>query len=200
MRKVFTVSISVVAVFSLVVATAFAGSKCCSADKQTSVEAAGCAAVVKSTSGHTCTTEEMAACAARLGIEVEQCRKLCASGDIKMVRISIEGMTSKSCENAVSESLEKASGVVRVHDISYQIGTASVCIDRTKGSTEDLVKTISKKGYEAEIILAETKVTCVKDTKKACSTTGKKCCASKSACTKKEKAACSGKTKVDKLE
>ena len=101
-----------------------------------------------------CSPEHAAACAAKLGITVEDCQKLCASGDYTHINMSIKGMTGTGCENAISTCLQAVPGVVKVGVVSYKDGTAYLMIDPKKVKNEDLVTAVSSKGYQAEVIPA----------------------------------------------
>jgi len=101
-----------------------------------------------------CTPEEAAACAAKLGISPEECQKLCASGEYTPVNMSIKGMTCTGCENTITTCLQALPGVVKVGVVSYKDGSAFVVVDPKKVNNEELVKAISDKGYQAEVIPA----------------------------------------------
>jgi copper chaperone CopZ len=101
-----------------------------------------------------CTPEHAAACAAKLGLSLEECQKLCASGEYTHVNMSIKGMTCGSCESKITTCLQALPGVVKVGVVSYKDGSAFVMIDPKKVNNEDLVKAISDNGYQAEVIPA----------------------------------------------
>lgn len=101
-----------------------------------------------------CTAGEAAACAAKMGLPVEECQKLCATGEYTMVSMSVKGMTCTSCESKISAGLTQVPGVVKVGKVSYQEGTAYVMVDPKKVKNEELVKAVGDTGYQAEIIPA----------------------------------------------
>ncbi|MEW5796128.1 MAG: cation transporter [Candidatus Zixiibacteriota bacterium] len=101
-----------------------------------------------------CTPGEAAACAAKMGMSVEECQKLCASGEYTMVNMSIKGMTCGGCESSVTASLAQMPGVVKVGKVSYKEGTAFVMVDPKKVKSESLLKAVSDKGFQAEIVPA----------------------------------------------
>ena len=91
-----------------------------------------------------CSPEHAAACAAKLGMTVEECQKLCATGDYTHVNMSIKGMTCTGCENTISTCLQTVPGVVKVGLVSHKEGTAFVLVDSKKVKNEELVKAISR--------------------------------------------------------
>jgi copper chaperone CopZ len=106
-----------------------------------------------SAAGH-CTAENAGACAAKMGMPVEECQKLCASGEYTMISMSVKGMTCTGCENTITTCLQELPGVVKVGKVSYQDGTAYVMIDPKKVKNEALITAVSNKGYKAEVIPA----------------------------------------------
>lgn len=100
-----------------------------------------------------CTPEEMAKCAEKLGISPEECQKMCASGDMSHISMSIRGMTTGGCEEAVTASLQEVPGVVRVHAVSRKSGEANLCISKDV-EEKALLRAVSSKGFQAEIIPA----------------------------------------------
>lgn len=100
-----------------------------------------------------CTDEEMAACAAKMGVSVEECKKMWATGNMSVVNISIQGMTCGGCENSISAALESVPGVVKVQSVSHKDGTARLCITK-EADQSALIKAVTNKGYQAEFIQA----------------------------------------------
>ena len=177
---------------------ASADSKTCSASTKAinaSGEKAACSATctdasktnaMKASANGVCTKADMAACAEKMGVSVEECMKMCGeNGTMTMHKISIEGMTCGSCENSVKTAIEAVPGVQKVVSISYKDANAVVCVDKNSTCTETLTKAISDKGYKAQLIPAVATNATAVDAKGSCSKT----------CTAAEKAACAAKEK-----
>jgi len=145
MKRTLYLTIALVALVAFVTAPAvsLAGSSCNKSDNSHQMSAKG-----------QCTPGEAAACAAKLGLSLEECQKLCASGEYSHVNMSIKGMTCTGCENTITTCLQALPGVVKVGVVSYKDGTAFVMVDPKKVKNEDLVMAISDKGYQAEVIPA----------------------------------------------
>jgi len=148
MKRAFSVTFALLAVVVLVASprVSLAGSCGDRAAKTTGAEQI-------SAKTH-CSAEGAAACAAKMGMPVEECQKLCASGEYTMVSMSIKGMTCTGCENTITTCLQELPGVVKVGKVSYQDGTAFVMIDPKKVKNEAMVTAVSNKGYKAEVIPA----------------------------------------------
>ena len=101
-----------------------------------------------------CTAENAEACAAKMGMTPEECKQLCASGNYTMVSMSIEGMTCTGCENSIRTALKELPGVIHVGKVSHEEGRAYVLVDHEKATDQNLVTTVSSKGYKAQIIPA----------------------------------------------
>jgi copper chaperone len=216
MRKTMGFAIAALAFVAFTVAPI--GVMACGNDKKTSADKgaetqtisskSGCAAGAKQANATqadaklaNCPAGSKEACAARLGLSVDDCQKVCAQGHYTLVSMNVKGMTCGSCEKTVSASLGEVPGVVRVGKVDYQTGKAYVLIDPTKVKDELLVKAVSSKGYEAEVIPAvavepakaegnASKMDAAHDgcsaaQKAACAATGKTC-GSKKATEKKE--------------
>ena len=153
MKRMLSVMFGLMALAALMAAPAV--SFACDGDKsaQSAQTAQTTGNHMASAKGH-CSAEQASACAAKMGMTVEECQKLCASGEYTMVNMSIKGMTCGGCESSVSASLAQMPGVVKVGRISYKEGTAFVMVDPKKVKSESLVKAVSDKGFQAEIIPA----------------------------------------------
>ena len=172
---------------------ASADSKTCSATKaiNASGDKASCSATcseatktnaMKASANGVCTKADMAACAEKMGVSVEECMKMCGeNGTMTMHKISIEGMTCGSCENSVKTAIEAVPGVQKVVSISYKDANAVVCVDKKSNCTETLTKAITDKGYKAQIMPAVATTTTAEGAKASCS----------KSCSAAEKAACS---------
>jgi copper chaperone CopZ len=146
-----------------------------------------------------CKPEHAAACAAKLGLSPEECQKLCASGEYSHVNMSIKGMTGTGCENTITTCLQTLPGVVKVGMVSSKDGSAFVLIDPKKVNNEELVKAVSDKGYQAEIIPAVSMTPAEAQTvgaKPACGAAAAAACAKK--CSKPCGAATPKTDKADK--
>lgn len=64
--------------------------------------------------------------------------------DTERINLTIEGMTCEHCVRAVRNRLEKTPGV-QVENVA--IGSASVRVDRSKASLDDVRDAISDEGY-----------------------------------------------------
>lgn len=171
MSKRLTLMLSLLLVVALV-QMPLAGSNCSGVKKTASTEAK----MVSGDKAH-CTATDAAACAAKMGMTVEECQALCASGDFTVVEMSVKGMTCTGCENTITAALKELPGVVHVGKVSYEEGMAYVMIDAKKAKTESLVSAVSGKGYKAEVVPAVATTSTVNDAKgKACSITAKKGC------------------------
>ena len=145
MKRTLSLTLALVALVALVTVPAvlLASSDCAKSDKSHQMSAKG-----------QCTPGEAAACAAKMGLSPEECQKLCASGEYSHVNMSIKGMTCTGCESTITTCLQTLPGVVKVGVVSYKDGSAFVMIDPKMVNNEDLVKAISDKGYQAEVIPA----------------------------------------------
>jgi len=191
LKKALTLFVLALAAMAMMTSFALAGDSC-SADKTNAKAASAdgktCTAD-KAVSGKVCTAEEIAACAKATGVSAEECAKACAEGKLIKHTISIKGMTCESCENSVKTALTKIEGVKHVMSVSHKAETAVVCIDPTVCKTESLVKAVTAKGYQAQMVNAVAKTSDVKEaSSKSCSKT----------CTAAEKAACDAKKKDSK--
>ncbi len=193
MKKIITLTLSLLAVVALVVApaTSFAGEGCGKAKAKTADAKAHCSG------------EEAKACAGKLGLSVEECKTLCAVEGHKFVSLSIEGMTCGACENSITTALQEIDGVMKVGKVSHKEGSAFAVINTADVRASELAKAVTKKGYKAEVVLASagaesknasaTAAGCGTMTKKACSKTCAKTCGTKAKTDKKDE-------KTDKTE
>ena len=148
MKRILSVTFGILALAALMVpATAFAGEGC------TAMKSGTASASQVSAKGQ-CTAEMASACSAKLGMTTEECQKLCAGGEYTMVNMSIKGMTCTGCESTISATLAQLPGVVKVGKVNWQEGTAFVLVDNKKVQSEAIVRAVSDKGYQAEIIPA----------------------------------------------
>lgn len=212
MKKLFTLSLALIALFAFAISTS-AGENCsgttakktdaksstCSASKTTATQASSSACTASKTNAtqasakSACSEEQMAACAKALGMSKEDCAKMCADGSHTIKTISIEGMTCTGCENSVKTALQKVEGVKNVVSISHKDKTAVVCFDPKKCEPATLTKTITSKGYKAQIMPAVAKVSSTDAPSAAtCSDAQKKACGS--SCTAKKVEAKTDKT------
>ncbi len=146
-------------------------------------------AIKASASSAACSQADMEACAKKMGVSVEECKKMCSeNGSMTMQKISIEGMTCTSCEASLTKAIEGVAGVQKVVSISHKDGSAVVCVDKNNTCLTTLTKSITDKGFKAEIIpaVATTGATTI-----AAPGADKSACAK--SCSSAEKAACASK-------
>lgn len=105
----------------------------------------------------------------------EQCKTLCAPyGENATVRmVSIEGMTCGGCENAIKTALTEMEGVHKVAKVCHEAGFALVVVDKNVVKDDILTRTVSNKGFKAEIIPAAATMTADKAEGATCSGTKK---------------------------
>jgi copper chaperone len=185
------------------------GNKTTSADKGTETKMisskSGCGAKAEQASAKMadCPAGSKEACAAKLGMSLEDCQKVCSQGQYTLVSMNVKGMTCGGCEKTISAGLGEVPGVVHVGKVDYQTGKAYVLIDPVKVKDESLIKAVSSKGYEAEVIPAvaiepakadanaskmdAAHAGCTAAQKAACAATGKTCGSKKTAEKKEEK-------------
>jgi len=169
------------AILALGCSFAFAGVDC------NAKKSAACKATcsVSETGAHqvdakACSPAEKEACAAKLGISVEECEAMCKSGSLTMINMSVKGMTCAGCEADVKTALQAVPGVMNVGEVSHKSGSATVFFDTRKGKSDAVVSAVVNKGYKAEIIPAVATTTTGGDAKmassKACSIGNKAAC------------------------
>lgn len=194
MKKVLFVAFMVMAFMALASMAAFA---CDKTDKANAKTASACSASkttdAKMASSKTtgdkasCTAEEKAACAAKASLAkahgqectiaqcLEECKvkhaELCGENvaNHHLVAMSVKGMTCGGCESNIKTALIDVEGVTNVIEVCYKSGFAVVCTDKADFNNETLVKTVSSKGYESEIIPAVSVTTTETSEKKECS-------------------------------
>jgi len=199
MRKIFTLSLTLLALLAFAVLPAMAGDDqpttnttdkpACTGHSTTGTQTAekggcpymkGANATQASATGKVCTGKD------GKPMSAEECAKLCpAGGKCEMVNMSVKGMTCGGCEGTVTAALEKVPGVLKVVSVSYKDGTALVCVDPTKCEKKTLTTAVVDKGYDAQIVPA------VATTTTAAAKTDSKSCAK--VCSPENKAACAGK-------
>jgi copper chaperone CopZ len=186
-QKNIALIFSILALVALIVApaTSFAGNCSGKAKTADATEATKVAA-------H-CSSKDAKACADKLGLSLEECKKLCAVEGHEFVSLSIEGMTCAGCENSITALLEEIPGVMKVGKVSHKEGTAFVVIDSKLTKGEVLANAVLKKGYKVEVVpavavmtdgdaqakMVSAKAGCGEMVKKTCSKTCAKTCASK---------------------
>ena len=193
MKKMTALTLSIFALIALIAAPTISYASDCSAKAKT--------AEAKQIPAH-CSGEQAKACAAKLGLSVEECQKLCSADGHQFVNLSIEGMTCVSCEKTITACLEEVPGVVKVGKVSHTDGTAFAVIDSKQVKAEMLAEAVTKKGYKAEVApdekrSGEAEATMVSD-KKGCGTMTKKACAK--TCAKTCAAKAKSDAKTDKVK
>ena len=149
--------------------TTGAGASCSIAEK------AACAAKGASMTAMTCSPANMAAC-------IKYCEakhaEICGVEAAKhqLTSMSIKGMTCAGCETSVKTALMAVEGVNNVVEVCSKAGFAVVCTAKdSKLSNESMIKAVSAKGYESQIIPAvSVTTTTTGTTEKAACTAAKK--------------------------
>lgn len=175
MRKIFTIGLTVIVAMALISSAALAGESC-GAKKKSDAKATVQKA---SASAGFCQETAVKECSSAMGVSEEECRALCESGELTMVKMSVDGMTCAGCEAGVTSALEKVPGVVKVVKVCHESGSAAFYLDTRKGKSEDAVKAVASKGYKTEIIPAVATVTEMTDAKAAHAGCDPAACASK---------------------
>ncbi len=195
MRKLFTLSLAVLAILAFSISPILAGDDATTTKPAT--EKASCpgkdaSATTTSAKGgcpmmkNAAATTGAAQCTGHgtsAAMSPEECAKLCGKdgGKCEMVNMSVKGMTCGGCENTITTALEKVPGVLKVVSVSYKEGTALVCIDPTKCKSETLTTAVTNSGYEAKVVPAVATTTtpaasATMDHSKACSPENKAAC------------------------
>ena len=145
MRKVLFFGLMTIALISFASINAIAGDGCPhSKTLKTSTQKAGCSA----SKGVTIESASAEATA-------QQIAKCCDyAGKCEMRTVSIKGMTGGGCEKDVSAALSEVPGVIKVARVCHKDGVAELCIDPTKVKDATLTKTVTNKGFKAEVIPA----------------------------------------------
>jgi len=184
-RKVFIIAIATMAILALGCSFALAGIDCQANAKKSAACKATCSVPetgAKQANAKDCSPAEKEACAAKLGISVEECEAMCKSGSLTMINMSVKGMTCAGCEADVKTALQAVPGVMNVGEVCHKSGSATVFFDTSKGKSDAVVSAVVNKGYKAEIVPAVATTTTGSDAKMASSKTcsiGSKaaCCA-----------------------
>ncbi len=123
-----------------------------------------------------CSPEQIEACLA--SVKVNHAELCAAAKDCNYTAMSIKGMTCAGCENSIKAALMNIDGVNKVLEVCYKSGVAVVCANSNEASNEVLLKAVSAKGFEAQIIPAVATVST--DTRTSTiGSTGKTCGAAK---------------------
>ncbi len=104
-----------------------------------------------------CSPEQIEACLA--SVKANHAELCAAAKDCNYTAMSIKGMTCAGCENSIKAGLMNIDGVNKVLGVCYQGGFAVVCANPDEASNEVLLKAVSARGFEAEIIPAVATVT-----------------------------------------
>ena len=99
-----------------------------------------------------CSPEQIEACLA--SVKANHAELCTAAKDCNYTRMSIKGMTCAGCENTIKAALMNIDGVNKVLGVCYKSGYAVVCANPDNASSEVLLKAVSARGFEAEIIPA----------------------------------------------
>jgi len=174
MRKILALGLMAVVLIAFVSAPAFAQ---CGGSSTKDIKTTS---AIKTTDAKLVSVTNLADCAVK-------CEEPCKgyTGPCSMVNMSIKGMTCGGCETSIKTALEKVSGVVMVKSISYQDGTAQVCVNPEEAKLESMTKAVSSSGYEVEVIPAVAKTTDKGEVKAATNKAAAGCtlpCPTKSSC------------------
>jgi len=72
-------------------------------------------------------------------------------GKCEHITLRLKGVTDKDTEAKITKALTEKKGVVKVHSVSSESGTAMFCYDPDLVKAEDLAKMVTESGYEAAI-------------------------------------------------
>lgn len=133
-----------------------------------------------------CSPEQIEACLA--SVKANHAELCAAAKDCNYTRMSIKGMTCGGCENTIKAALMNIDGVNKVLGVCYKSGYAAVCANPVEASNEVLLKAVSAKGFDAEIIPAVAIISTDAKTS-TIGYTGKTCGAAKKATTIKTSSA-----------
>ncbi len=139
----------------------------------TKIDATMASSKTTTANGATCTAAEKAACAAKGAsltaaggtCTIESCLKACEvkhaeicginAANHRLASMSIKGMTCAGCEKSVTTALMAVEGVNNVIEVCSKAGFAVVCTAKdSKLSNDSMIKAVSSKGFESEIIPA----------------------------------------------
>lgn len=136
------------------------GATCSVADK------AACLAKGTSlTTAMVCSPENIAACIKFCEAKHAEICGLEASKAHHLTSMSIKGMTCPDCEGKVRTALMAVEGVNNVLDVCSKAGFAVVCVkDGAKLNNESMIKAVSSKGFQSEIIPAVSVTTTITNT------------------------------------
>ncbi|MCH7690975.1 MAG: heavy-metal-associated domain-containing protein [candidate division Zixibacteria bacterium] len=134
----------------------------------------------------TCSPEQIEACLA--SVKANHAELCAAAKDCNYTKMSIKGMTCAGCENSIKAALMNLDGVNKVLGVCYKSGYAAVCANPDKASSEVLLKAVSARGFDAEIIPAVAIISTDAKTS-TIGYTGKTCGAAKKAATIKTSSA-----------
>ena len=159
---------------------------CCASKSATANNSAVNATMASSKTtgtGATCSVADKAACLAKGAsmtaasgtCTIESCIKacetkhaeLCGANAVnhRLASMSIKGMTCAGCESTIRTALMAVEGVNSVVEVCSKAGFAVVCTAKdSKLSNESMIKAVSAKGYESQIIPAVSVTTTTNNT------------------------------------
>lgn len=76
--------------------------------------------------------------------------KAVSKSEPKEVRLKITGMTCAGCTNHINSALSKANGVIK-NEVKYPGNVAIIKYDASKTTVSEIIKSIEKTGYKAEV-------------------------------------------------
>ncbi len=130
-------------------------STCTAAEKAACQAKASTISTASATDPHkaSCSPETIGNCVIEAGVKHSA---LCGADAAKhyLTSMSIKGMTCAGCESSVRTALMAVEGVKNVVEVCYKAGFAVVCTENPNFNNESLIKAVSSKGYESQIIPA----------------------------------------------
>lgn len=161
---------------------------CASKSATTATNATMASSKTTTANGAACTVADKAACEAKLAAgqcTIEDCLKACQTkfnethgadaANFHLVAMSIKGMTCGGCETSVKTALMAVEGVNSVIDVCHKAGFAVVSVKNdAKFENTSVVKAVSAKGFESEIIPAVAVTTTTTNTTEKAACTDKK--------------------------
>jgi len=72
-------------------------------------------------------------------------------GKCEHITLSLKGVNDKDAEAKITKALTDKKGVVKIHSVSAESGTAVFCYDPDIVKAEDLAKLVTDAGFEAAV-------------------------------------------------
>lgn len=78
--------------------------------------------------------------------------------DVKILKVKVTGMTCGGCASKVHSALIKTTGIIE-DEVKYPGDVAVIKYDASKTSEAEILKTIEKTGFKAEVVKDDAKPT-----------------------------------------